>query len=55
MLSIALGIGFDFGLILINHAIADKGRWIIFLQQDGGRICVTDLRLFLGVTYSPLV
>jgi hypothetical protein len=31
MLSIALGIGFVFGLILINQTIAHGGRWIIFL------------------------
>jgi hypothetical protein len=31
MLSIALGIGFVFGLILINRIIAHDGRWIIFL------------------------
>jgi hypothetical protein len=38
MLSIALGIGFVFGLILINKTIAHEGRWIIFLYQHGGRI-----------------
>jgi hypothetical protein len=26
-----LGIGFDFGLILINGTITLEGRWIIFL------------------------
>jgi hypothetical protein len=31
MLSIALGIGFILGLILINRTIAHEGRWIIFL------------------------
>jgi hypothetical protein len=28
---IALGIGFVFGLILINQTIAHEGKWIIFL------------------------
>jgi hypothetical protein len=65
MLSIALGIGFVFGLILINRTAAYEGRWIIFLEQHGGRIWVTGLetvpgvtdglRLYLGVTGSPLV
>jgi hypothetical protein len=31
MLSITLGIGFDFGLILIKRTIAHEGRWIIFM------------------------
>jgi hypothetical protein len=31
MLSIALGIGIVFGLILINRTIAHGGTWIIFL------------------------
>jgi hypothetical protein len=65
MLSIALRIGFLFGLILINQTIALEGRWTIFLLQNGGRICVSgfetvsrvtnSLKLFLGVISSPLV
>jgi hypothetical protein len=65
MLSIALGIGFVLGLILINQTIAHEGRWIIFLEQYGIRIWVTSLetvsgitdslRLYLGVTSSHLV
>jgi hypothetical protein len=31
MLSIALGIGFVFSLVLINQTIAHEERWIIFL------------------------
>jgi hypothetical protein len=31
MISIALKIGFVFGLIFINRTIAHEGTWIIFL------------------------
>jgi hypothetical protein len=52
MLSIALGIGFILGLILINSTIAHEGRWIIFLLQHGVRIWVTGLETVSGVTDS---
>jgi hypothetical protein len=65
MLSIAFGIGFILGLILINWTIAHDWWWIIFLLQHGVRIWVTgletvsrvtdSLRLYLVVTSSPLV
>jgi hypothetical protein len=65
MLSVALGIGIVFSLILINWNIAHEGRWTIFLQQHGVRIWLTGLeivcgvidglRLYSWVTGSPLV